>query len=182
MPKLSIGIWIAIIVAALASIAMIVWLIWPSPPPPAGSATELNPVTRIEKVETIKLVPKYITVYKERAKAEAGLPASVQSDPDQYVIASGHLDAEQRPYTLSAVFNAGSGASAVYAMPEPDPWLAMETHGEAGITYGFKSGTPTWRLTTRQNLVQIKASRLGAVASLDQDGEWYAGLGIFYRW
>lgn len=172
---------IGLVLVSCAVVAAIGWILWPSPPP-AGSATELKPVTRIEKVETTKIVPKYVIVYREQAKIEAGLPASVQSDPDQWLTASGELNAEERKYTLSAVFDSGTGKSTIYAMPEPLPVIAVKPNLTIGVAYGFNEhGTQVALVHAEGNLIRIKQSSIGAIGFVTSHGNAFAGLNIEYK-
>jgi hypothetical protein len=169
--------------AAALICAFVAWIFWPKDRPTnVGQAEVLEPAKEVKTVERIIEKPKYIYVYPQAAKEDLGLPAGVIGNVNAKVTATGHLDAEERPYTLSAVLDTATGESQVYARPDPLPWIDRNITGEVGMTYGVKDGEATGRLSLRQNLVQIKSFRLGGSATLDDDGQWYAGAGAFYRW
>lgn len=171
-------------VAALAvslAVAMIGWALWPAPTPPAGSAVELKPITRVETVKKIRIVPKTVVVYRDRAKVATGLPESVQADPDKHITATGHLDADERPYSLAAVLDATTGESVVYAMPEPLPWIGRARQTALAAGFVMRDTGPTWRLKARQDVIRVKALHAMAEAQLDGDGAWSAGAYIEWR-
>jgi len=166
----------------LGASALITWWLRPSTPAPAAAAIPLPPSVRVETVETTRIVPKYITVYRDRAKAETGLPAQVQADPAKHVTATGHLNADARPYTLTAVLDAETGASAVYASPEPLPWFALRPRTAIGVAMAIREdGSQVGLLHGRADLIQIKAVHAGALAQIDTDGRALAGINLEWR-
>lgn len=179
--------WIvaAVLVCCLA-IALLVWWLWPEPTPAEiGVSTQLPSADKIvADVEIIDLRPKKpLRAYAPKAKSDLNLPATVQADQAKHVIATGRLDAEERPYTLSAVLDEETGQSQVYARPEPLPWFAPSRHGALGVAYGIKPGVgQVGRLYGRQDLVRSKAFVAGLQGNVDTDGDAFAGLSIEWRW
>jgi len=169
---------------ALAACGALVWFIWSSYQlsRTASSIAPATPAPALKAIEKTTIAPPTVQVYAPRAKAKLKLPASVQADAAVHVLAASQVRADERPHTLITTLNESTGAVETVDRADPLPWLAPETRGEMGISYGLRDGTPMGRLSLRQNLVQIKSVRLGAVATLDQDGRWYAGVGAFYRW
>jgi len=167
--------------AALVVCGACAWIFWPAKPVPApvGVATA---APELRQVEMTTLTPPAVKVFRPAAKTRLSLPAAVQADPGQHVLAASQVRADERPHTLITLLDERTGEATTYDRADPLPWFAPETRGEMGISYGLRDGRPMGRLSLRQNLIQIKAARLGAAANLDQDGQWFAGLGLWYRW
>lgn len=164
----------AVIVAALA-----LWTFWPREKPEVGQSSALPEVAVTPKITV--LPPKVIYVYPDKVKGDLNLPPDVQKDEAKKITATGKLKAEERDYTLSAVMDTTTGQSQVFARPDPLPWIGPGRQGAVGLAYGMKNGQPTSRLYARHDLLQVKALHAGAGATLDQDGEWFAGGYVEYR-
>ncbi len=162
--------------------ALIAWWIWPAPAPITGQAQPLPPAQETPAPATIPVDIKVVYVYPPEAKGKLGLPPTVATDPAKQVTATGKLNAEERPYTLTAVLDTGSGRSEVYARPDPQPWLGFSDHGAAGLSYGYQNGQPVFRLAAHQDFIRAGALRAGVNATLDSDGDWFAGLGVRATW
>lgn len=109
------------------------------------------------------------------------LPAPVVQDAAKKVVATGKLDAEERPYTMTAVLDVETGDSQVYARPDPLPWIGRGRQGAVGVAYGLANGEPTGKLYGYHDLLRVKALHAGARAEVDQRGEWWAGGYVEYR-
>lgn len=166
----------AVIVAGLA-----LWTFWPRPTPAVNVAAPLPPAKEVRHTERIIERPRIVYVYPDEVKPTLGLIDSVANDPAKKVTATGKLNAEERDYTLSAVLDVQTGESQVFARPDPLPWIGPGRQGAVGVTYGVKNGQPTGRLYARHDLLQVKALHAGAGATLDQDGEWFAGGYLEWR-
>lgn len=166
----------AVIVAGLA-----LWTFWPREKPPVNVAAPLPPAAEVRTVKQIVVQPKLVYVYPDEVKAKLGLIEEIAKDPDKKVTATGKLKAEERDYTLSAVLDTETGESQVFARPDPLPWIGPGRQGAVGLAYGLKNGEPMGRLYARHDLVQVKALHAGAAATLDQDGEWFAGGYVEWR-
>lgn len=166
----------AVVVSALA-----LWTFWPRPNPVVGVAAPLPPAKEVRSVEKIIERPKLVYVYPADVKGKLGLPADQVVDVNKKVTATGKLDAEDRPYTLSAVLDTETGESQIFARPDPLPWIGPGRQGAVGLAYGLKNSQPTGRLYARHDLIQVKALHGGGLATLDQDGEWFAGGYVEWR-
>lgn len=166
----------AVIIAGLA-----LWTFWPREKPDTGVAAPLPPAKEVRTVEKIIERPKIVYVYPDSVKPGLGLPAQVAGNQNAKVTATGKLDAEDRPYTLSAVLDTSTGESQVYARPDPLPWIAPGKRGQIGIAYGLKNGQPAGRAYAGHELLRIKALAAGASGTLDTDGDWFAGGYVEYR-
>lgn len=150
---------------------------------PAAIAPQLRGETKISITPTVP-----IKVYAPTVKAKLKLPDSVIADTNQSVITASRVRSSDRPQTVTTVFDAATGESKAYVKEEPLPWLAWDTHGEAGMYVGLKNGQSAVRLEVKQGLVQVKAVHFGAIASLDQPltgplkADYFVGVGAWYRW
>lgn len=123
-----------------------------------------------------------IKAYKPRVKAKLDLPTEVQDSPTQHVIATGHLNAEERPYTFTAVLNEETSDTTIYTRADPLPWLGLSRHGAIGIGYGFKDGAQVSWIAARQDLLRSKSWYLQVNGAAFTDQSYYAGATIEYRW
>lgn len=171
-----------ILAAAAVLLALAAWTFWPRPVPEVGQAVALPPAKEVRTVEKIVERPKVVYVYPDKVKQDIGLPSDHIGDATKKVIATGKLDAEDRPYTLSAVLDIETGDSRVYARPDPLPWLGPGRRGAIGIAYGLANGEPTGKLYAQHDLLQVKALHAGARAEIDQRGDWWAGGYVEMRW
>lgn len=164
------------LVAAAVVIAAVIYTYWPRAGLPVNESSPLPPAKEVIHTEKIITQVKYINVYPDKVKEKLDLPAPVKDDVHKQVTATGKLDAEDRPYTLSAVIDLETGDSQVYARPDPLPWLAPGKRNEIGIAYGLKNGVPQAGLFARKELLRVKAIHGGAMALLWQDADWFTGV------
>jgi len=179
--------WIAqnrvslILFALLLAGAATAWSLWPREKPAVGVSAPLKVAKEAKGEIKVKWRTKYVYVYPDRVKKKLNLPAPVVDDPDKKVIATGKLDAEDRPYTLSAVLDSQTGESQVYARPDPLPWLGPGKHGAVGVAYGPSNEGLTMKLYGYRDLLQIKALHAGARAELDDHGQRFIGGYLEWR-
>lgn len=146
-----------------------------------GKAEALEPANAVQNTDKVaEAPPKIIYVYPKSVKSDLGLPATITADDRQKVTATGKLKAEDRDYTLSAVLDTETGQSQVFSRPEPLPWFGPGRQGAIGLAYGLKNGGATTRLYAHHDIVQVKALHAGPVGTIDQDGDWFAG--IYAEW
>ena len=155
------------------------WVMRPSPPPPIALAT---PAPQVASIPTLTIHPAQVTVLAPKAKARLNLPVAVRDDPGQHVVAASRVDADLRPHTITSVLDADTGQVTTYDQAEPLPWLGITRRGEIGLAYGFRQGQPMGRLYLHQGLLDLKALRISGIAHLDQDGQWYTGISLAYRY
>lgn len=184
---------LAIMVGALLALGVVAWSYLHShsePPtaPPNAVAVEAKPAPQLDHVGQIAIAPPKVKVFKPAAKAKLRLPEAVITDNAKHVIAAAVVRADDHQQTVTTVLDASTGESKTYVKEEPLPWLALDTHGEAGIYGGLKNGMAAARLEVRQGLFQVKAVHVGAIASLDQPlsgpikADSFVGIGVWYRW
>jgi len=183
---------IAYALAGFGVAALLAWAWWPEPTPsvtpgtttasalpPAVTPPSIEvPETRTPTRPGMRAVPKTPEVRK-RTK----LPPAMLDGAETYIMATGALAAEERDYTLSSVLDRRTGETQVYAVADPLPLFTLATdHGAAGVYYGIKDGASVWRGALSQEVFRIKRVRAQGLATLDSDGEWFAGIGAEIRW
>lgn len=121
--------------------------------------------------------------FASKAKTRLGLPEAVRHDKDRQVTASTRIPPDDRPRTVTSVFDFETGKTELYVRRDPLPWFAPLRSNEIGLAYGFKDDHdgPVVRVQGQAWLLQMKALRAGFVGSLDSDGDWYAGVGFAVR-
>lgn len=189
--------WIDILkgVAMIAMILLATWLLWsflhrPVTAPPAAPAVQATvaPQVKAEPKISTPIAAKTVKTFADASKVRLRLPADVLANDNIHVIQSSRVRADDHPQTVTTVLNTETGESQSYVKEEPLPWLAVDTHGEAGIYYGLKHGERAVRAEIRQGLVQIKAVHVQAIASIDQPvsglirADGFVGVGAVYRW
>lgn len=154
----------------------------PSDAPP-GIHMEANPAPELKREETIPVqVAEPIQVYKPAVKKKLRLPKAVVEDVKQHVVASSKTSNDERQHTITTTLDTSTGEFTSYDRVDPLPWVAVNTKTELGLFYGLKGGDQIIRLQGQQTLLQVKAIRVGATATLDSDGEAFAGVGAWARW
>ena len=161
---------------------------WYNKPPviPAGVTVEATPAQEIRReLPTVTIKPPMVNVYSPGIKGKLKLPTAITNDDNQHVLASSKTANDERPHTVSTVINSATGEVQTFDRTDPLPWLAVNTKSELGIYYGLKHGEQALRIEGRQELLQIKAVHMGAIASADmtRNGtEGFVGIGLWSRW
>ncbi len=164
-----------VILAAVIA-ALVAWTFLPRPVPEVGKSVALPPAKEVRTVEKIIERPRIVYVYPQKTKQALDLPQDVVADPAKKVITTGKLDAEERPYSLTAVLDTETGDSQVYAKPLPLPLIGPGKHGGVVIGYGLTNDGPAVKLYGYQELLRIKKLNAGVRAEADQRGEYWAGF------
>ena len=149
---------------------------------PAGVSVAAQPAPELKRAKTAPLKLDTIQAHAPHVKRDLQLPAAVQADAKQHVIASSRTANDERRHTVTTLVDAETGAVTSYDRVEPQPWLAVNTRSEVGVFYGIKSGDPVLRLHAKQDLLQVKALRIGIVGTLDSDADYFVGIGAAARW
>lgn len=172
--------WVAMLMLLIAGTIM--WMFTPAPEP----VNEWKPATpdrTLNNVPKVDIAPKKVRVYSASAKTKLKLPPAVQDDPHTHVLGSARLPKDTHPQTVVTTINEQTGEVQTYTRREPLPWLAVEQTGELRLGYGIKNGMArAVRLTLREDLLQVKALHAGINASIDTDGQYFAGVGVGWRW
>lgn len=157
------------------------FLFKPDPAPP-GVHLPATPAPELKREETVPVVIDFVKVYKPAVKKKLKLPDHVQADPKQHVVASTKTANDERQHTVTTTLDTSTGEFTSYDRVEPQPWLAVSTKSQVGLFYGLRGREEIIRLQAQQELLQIKAVRVGATASLDSDGTTFVGIGAWARW
>lgn len=154
-------------------------------PAPVGQHVEAAPAPQVAKVPTVAVPTAPVKVYAPAAKARLKLPEEVKRDPGRHVVAATRTPADERPHTVTTVLDADTGEVTTYARAEPLPWIAAQPKTELGAFVGYRFAEPALRIEARQELLQVKALHLGAIASAEataSDVDGFVGLGVWGRW
>lgn len=174
-----------IALALAIALAVLAYFHFRPQPAPVGVQIEAKPAPDVAKVEKEVVPCSSVQVYKPAAKDRLKLPASVKDAPQQRVVAATRTANDERQHTITTVLNTDSGAFTTYDRVEPLPWLAVNTKSQVGAFYGYKDGQPAIRFEAQQELLQVKAVHIGAMASADMmaDGvDSFIGVGAWARW
>ena len=171
-----------LLAVGLVAVIALYFYMKPAPMPP-GVHVESTPAPEVANVPTerVEIAPP-IQVYKPAAKKKLKLPEPVQQDAAQHVIASSKTANDERQHTITTVIDANTGNATTYDRVDPLPWIAVNTKSEVGLYYGYRGGEQVVRLQGKQELLQVKALHLGAIATADSDGETFVGAGLWARW
>lgn len=171
-----------LMMAACALVAYGVYALLPHQTAPTSVHIPATPAKEVRGTEKEAVTPKVAYVYSDSAKSKLKLPDAVQADATVKVVSASRVEADERAHTVTTTLNIQTGEFTTYDRSEPIPWLSIKTRGEAGIAYGVKNGTMVGRLYVNQDIVQIKSVRIGAMATLDQDGDYFVGIRAGLRW
>ena len=169
----------------VASAALAAWVYFKPQPMPPGIHVEAPPAKFVRSVEKAPVVVEHIIVYKPEAKEKLKLPEAVKADDKKHVAASVTTPNDERQHTVTTVVNSQTGEFTTYDRVEPLPWIGVTTKSEVGAYLGLKNGEPAVRIAGRQEVLQIKSVRIGAVASVDitqSDVDSFVGIGAWARW
>lgn len=170
-----------LLIAAAVLIVLSAYTFWPRHVAETGKFEHLPPAPEVRTVEKIIERPKIVYVYPPESKAKLNLPPAVIQDSAKKLITTGKLQAEERPYTLSAVLDTSTGETEVFARPDPLPWVAPGRRGAVGIAYGAGDSGLSMKIYAYRDMLQVKALHAGVRAEADQRGEWWAGGYVEYR-
>ena len=167
-------------------LAAVTWFYFRPQPAPVSTPVLAQPSKAVSHVGT-EILTMPVKVYKPEAKKLLNLPQNVTSDPAKHVAASSTIKPDDHPHTVSTVIDDKTGEVTTYDVREPLPWLAVNSHGEAGIGYGMKYSPgrgfgPMARIVVRQDLLNIKAARVSVQGTLDQDGSAFGGVFVTATW
>lgn len=173
--------WVLVLVAGL----MLYGFFWYTrlPVVPPGVTVDARAAPELKRETTVPIaVATPIQVYKPTAKIKLKLPKDVVEDDKQHVVASTKTPNDERQHTVTTLLDTATGTFTSYDRVDPLPWLAVATKTQVGVFYGLRGREKVIRLQAQQELLQIKAVRLGATATLDSDGETFVGVGAWARW
>lgn len=156
--------------------------LWPDPKPAPGSARPVPPtVVESEAGPKVPMVPKGpVRVLPPKVKPKLGLPATVQDDPNKWLLGTGTILGSRDGYQVSAVYDDDTGETAIYSKPEPAPWLGKADETALALGYVIKDSGQTWRLKARRDVVRVKDLYGYVEGQLDSDGD--RSVGAYLEW
>lgn len=166
-------------VFAIVLIALVAWTFWPRSAPEVGQSIALPPANEVRTAEKIVERVEYVKVYPPEVKAKLNLPQKVVSDAAKVVTATGKLDADERPYTLTAVLDTETGDSEIYARPDPLPWIGPGKRGTVRLTQWHNGVT---QIEASHDLLRVKSLHAGVAGRADTSGEMLVGGYVEWRW
>ena len=174
----------------LVAVLAIVYLAYDRWSKPSGTESVIAKQAPAVAHEPIVEVPikAPVKTFQGKSKERLKLPAAVQADPNQQVIAASQVKSELRPQTISTVVNTETGKVETFVKQDEYPWLAIENRGELRLAYGYKLDGPAHdvrrvvRLQLGYDVVRVKALTAGVTSTLDTDRQAFIGVGLTYRW
>lgn len=161
----------------------LVWNYFKVDPAPVNTSTPAIKAPQVAAIPHQDITPPHVSVYAPAAKKKLDLPPEVQADPKQHVIEATVVASDDHPQTITTVIDDQTGEVQTFVRREPLPWLAAEQRGELRLDVGIKNALArVGRITLREDLLQVKALHAGLNASIDTDGQYFAGGGVGYRW
>jgi hypothetical protein len=181
---------VVVVIAAAMAIVSFSWsLLKPVVKEPKSDVAVLAavaPQVRRDVKEDVVVPAAKVRAYRTAVKHKLKLPQAVQDDVAQSVVSVSQVAAGDHPQTVTAVLDTTTGVTTQYVKEEPLPWAGMQQHSEAGMYAGVQDGQPAVKVYVRQELLQVKALHLGAIAEATQvQGrglDTFAGFGIWARW
>lgn len=177
------------IAAIVASVYVAYHLGSPAPSTVETVATPAAPAPEVRKASKVDVpITRPIRAYKPAVKEALKLPDAILHDDTQVATAATRIEAGERPKTVTAVLDTKTGETTQFVKLEPAPILALESRGGITLAHGWRGDGLAWggkqitRLSIRHDFLQIKDLHVGVVASLDSDGQKFAGVGLSYRW
>lgn len=172
------------VIFAIVGGAIVAGSAWWNANKPSLQSTLATTSKDLQKVAKRKIECQPVIIYTDVAKKAVGLPETVKADPEQHVLAATQVKQNERPVTVSAVLDSGTGQTSMYQRLDRLPWLAFDKRVSLGIAYGYKNDTDglVTRIYGRYDLIQIKSLHAGILADVDNARGWYGGGFVEARW
>ena len=163
------------------------------PSKPSEVSVPAMPAPEIKRAPTKAVTIKQpLKVFAGDTKFKLKLPAAVQKNEAEHVLAATQVKGSDRPQTITTVVNEETGQSQTFVKTDPYPWLAFENRAEVRMAYGYRydfrgglgvqAGKQVGRLSFTYDALRVKALTAGVVAQVDTDGQAFVGVGVGYRW
>ena len=170
-------------IAGILLAACAVW--YSSKPAPVAPVGEVRPAQEAHEITDVPhetIHPAAVIVHTAAAKTDLGLSPKVIADPAEHVVVADTVKCQDdHPQTVVALLNDQTGVVTNEQKTEPLPWIAVETKSDVGLYYGFKRGVTVLRGAFNYEVLEVKALHFGVTASVDNDGELFAGVGVKYK-
>ena len=164
--------WAAILFG-IAFVVLAAWVIWKDhfrPVERAGQTVEAAQAKEVKGLptEAAAIAGGAVQALPDSVKPKLNLPAAVAGNRKKRVIAASKIKASDRPHTVTTLIDTDTGKAETYVRTDPLPWVAFRSSGAAGVYYGMKNGEQAIRVQVRQDVIQVKAVHVGALASVDR--------------
>jgi hypothetical protein len=174
-----------LLVTLVIALVTILYVQFFQEPAPVGIHVEAAPAPQVAKVPKVAVPVTEVQAYAPPAKKKLKLPALIQQADNQHVVASTRTAPDERPHTVTTVLDTSTGSFTTFDRAEPLPWIAAQPKTELGAFVGYRGGEPALRIEARQELLQVKALHVGAIASADAAAsgvDGFVGVGVWARW
>ena len=170
-------------IVASVFVAILLWNAARDKTVPVGQYHEAQKAPEIKLVPTEQLTCKPITVYVPIAKQETQLPPEIANDKDKFVLSADTIKSDRHPQELVTVYDDKTGKVESFTRKTDYPWLQALQTGYVGVGYGFTGRKQSgYSLFAHEDLLAIKALRLGVDAELSTGGSVFAGVSASYGW
>lgn len=149
---------------------------------PSLPSLPATPTAALAKEKTTTLDCTPVVVYRDKVKDKLGLPETVKRDTAKHATASANVPADDRPHTVTSVYDSVTGVTGIYVRRDALPWIAFNQRWNLGTFYGLRddSATPVVRVNGSYELLQVKAIHIGVHGQFDTDGRRFGGIGFWY--
>lgn len=173
--------WMPVVVVALLVYGVVWYNRLPDVPP--GVTVEAKPAPELKGLVAVPLAIDLVKVFPSEAKQKLKLPAHVQADATQHVVASIRTPADERPHTVTTTLDTSTGEFSSYDRAEPLPWLAISTRRHFGAYVGAMNGEQAIAITARQEALRIKGVSVEGVAFVGiSQSERFSFVGVGASW
>lgn len=155
--------WIIAVLALLSITGMLYLNRVPEP----STTVDGRMAPEVIKEDTKPLIIGPIQVYEPAVKTKLKLTRDVIKDTNKHVVAATKVRADEHPRTITTVVDQTTGQFTSYERVDPLPWLAVNSRTHIGAYYGLKNLEPVLRIQVQQEIVQVKALHIEAIASVD---------------
>ena len=175
--------WPHLLAAVLGVVLAAVYITFKPEPMPPGIQLPATPAPELKREETVPVATDSVRVYKPAVKQKLHLPAHVQADTQQHVVASTRTPNDDRPHTVTTTLDTSTGEFTTYDRAEPLPWLAVSTRQHFGVYVGALNGEQALAVTARQEVLRVKGLKVEGIAigALSQT-ERAAFVGVGASW
>ena len=119
--------------------------------------------------------PPEVIAGGKRVKENLNLPASVVQQDSKKVTGAATTKADGHRHTITSVLDTSTGKTTMYDRVDPLPWFQFLTSGRVGAYYGTNDQGAAAMLLLEQDLLQVKALRLGVIGTVTQPTGMNAG-------
>jgi len=164
----------------VAVVAALLWVTAQTQKPgPVGEVRDAQIAPEVSGIEKEEISPAKVKVLPKSAKRKMNLPSDVQANDALHVLDASSLPENDHPVVVTHILDAESGETRTLVEQKPYPLIQSESENEAIILAGVKNGgKKVLRFGVSADLVQIKAVHIGAHATMDTDGQYFAGGGL----